>query len=56
MLICDGITEFCSNQLANTPIQVIPWVSGEVEEVLANYLAGEFSKEPVKEGEQNENV
>jgi predicted Fe-Mo cluster-binding NifX family protein len=45
VLICDGITEFCSNQLANTPIEVIPWVSGEIEDILIEYLAGQFSKE-----------
>jgi len=56
VLICDGITEFCSNQLANNPIQVIPWVSGETEEVLAHYLEGKFSnKILMDEGEQNDN-
>lgn len=43
VLICDGITEFYSSQLKNTPIQVIPWVSGEVDDVLAQYLEGKLS-------------
>ncbi len=38
VLICDGITEFYTNQFENSPIQVIAWVSGEVEDVLARYL------------------
>jgi len=43
VLICDGITEFYSSQLKNTPIQVIPWISGEVDEVLARYLDGKLT-------------
>jgi len=38
VLICDGITEFYAHQFENSPIQVIAWVSGEVEEVLTRYL------------------
>ena len=40
VLICDGITEFYAKQLENTYIQVIPWISGEVEDVLNKYLTG----------------
>jgi predicted Fe-Mo cluster-binding NifX family protein len=47
VLICDGITEFYSNKLQNSPIQVIPWISGEVEEVLAQYLEGKLPKNKV---------
>ena len=40
LLICDGITEFYANQFENSPIRVIPWISGDVNEVLRRYLAG----------------
>jgi len=40
VLICDGITEFYAQQLDNAHIQVIPWISGEVEDVLSKYLDG----------------
>lgn len=45
VLICDGITEFYSRQLGDTAIQVIPWISGEVEEVLNQYLEGKLIKQ-----------
>jgi len=38
VLICNGITRFCSNKLSSSNIQVIAWVNGDVEEVLAQYL------------------
>jgi len=42
VLICDGITEFYTKHLADTPIQVFSWVSGTVEEVLKDFLNGKF--------------
>ena len=42
VLICDGITEFYAQQLENAHIQVIPWISGEVENVLSKYLEGKL--------------
>jgi predicted Fe-Mo cluster-binding NifX family protein len=40
VLICNGITEFYYNQLSKNNIQVIPWINGEVEEVIDRYLKG----------------
>ena len=42
VLICDGITEMYKNQLADRNIKVIPWIKGEIEEVLKQYLNGEL--------------
>ena len=43
VLICDGITAFDANQLRSKPIQVIPWIRGEVDKVLKKYLEGQFT-------------
>lgn len=40
VLICGGLPERCSHRLLGTHVQVIPWVSGEVSEVLTRYLEG----------------
>ncbi len=47
VIICDGLTEFYSNKLKDSPIEVVPWIHGQVEEVLARYLRGELSAEAV---------
>ena len=43
VIICDGITEMYKNQLEERKIKVIPWIRGEVEEILVQYLKGELS-------------
>jgi len=43
VLICNGITRFCSNKLSDSNIEVIPWISGEVEEVLTQYREGRLT-------------
>lgn len=40
LVICNGLTERCYVELTKSKIRVIPWMQGEVEEVLENYLAG----------------
>ena len=42
VLICNGITNFYSYKLKESKIQVIPWISGESEDVLQHYLKGEL--------------
>ena len=44
VLICNGITEFYSQRLSDSNVQVIPWISGEAEEVLARYLEGKLKR------------
>ena len=50
VLICGGLTEYCQNRLKNTDIQIIPWVRGNIEEILAQYLEGKLNPKdsPVK--------
>lgn len=40
VLICGGLTETCANMLHDTDIEVIPWVRGEVEQVLVQFTEG----------------
>ncbi len=40
VLICDGITNMCTQQLSVSKIKVIPWIRGETETVLKSYLSG----------------
>jgi predicted Fe-Mo cluster-binding NifX family protein len=44
VVICGGITEICSNKFNDCGMQVIPWVRGEAEEVLSQFLAGKLAK------------
>jgi predicted Fe-Mo cluster-binding NifX family protein len=45
VLICNGITEFYSHTLGNSEIKVIPWIKGEVKDVLERYLKGKLNAE-----------
>ncbi len=38
VLICGGLTEVCMNKLNASEMDVIPWIKGELEEVLKDYL------------------
>jgi predicted Fe-Mo cluster-binding NifX family protein len=40
VLICGGLTETCANMLHDTTIEVIPWVRGEVEQILFQFTEG----------------
>lgn len=40
ILICGGLTSTCAHLLQKSKIQVIPWVRGNVEEVLMSFLHG----------------
>lgn len=42
VLICNGITKFYSNKLKDSNIKVIPWICGDVKEILALYLKNEL--------------
>ena len=44
VLICGGLTQFCNNKLENSSIKVIPWIKGNTEEVLKQFLDGQLSK------------
>ena len=40
VLICGAISEFPSNLIENSPIKLIPFISGNVEKILARFSLG----------------
>jgi predicted Fe-Mo cluster-binding NifX family protein len=42
VLICNGITDFYSRKLSESNIKVIPWISGEVDEIIKQYINGKL--------------
>jgi predicted Fe-Mo cluster-binding NifX family protein len=53
VLICGGLTETCANMLRDTGIEVIPWVRGEVLEVLDHYLQGGLQSDTSQHNNRN---
>ena len=45
VLICGGLTKLCDIKLKNSKINVIPWVKGNTDVVLNEFLKGTLSKE-----------
>lgn len=43
ILICGGLTEACGRLLHENNIEVIPWIRGEVDEVLSRFTRGILS-------------
>jgi len=43
VLICGGVTQSCDNMLKSSEVPVIPWVKGNTEEVLNQFLGGTLS-------------
>lgn len=39
-VICNGLTEFYENEFHKNKINVIPWVHGQFEEVVKNFMNG----------------
>ena len=44
IIICDGLTEMCKNELEKSKIKVIPWTNGEIEEILSLFISGKLEK------------
>jgi predicted Fe-Mo cluster-binding NifX family protein len=42
VLICGGLTETCANMLHDTDIEVIPWVRGEIVQILFQFTEGKL--------------
>jgi predicted Fe-Mo cluster-binding NifX family protein len=40
ILICGGLTETCGLLLQDDNIEVIPWIRGEIDEVLSRFMQG----------------
>ncbi len=47
IVICNGISDLLINELEHNNINVMPWIHGEVNDVISNYLKGKVVK-PVK--------
>jgi predicted Fe-Mo cluster-binding NifX family protein len=45
VLICGGLTEICESLLHETAITVVPWIRGEVDEVLLQFTRGRLTKD-----------
>jgi len=43
VVICGGLWETCANKLKASEVHVIPWVQGEVDDVLSEYLNGDLT-------------
>jgi predicted Fe-Mo cluster-binding NifX family protein len=43
ILICGGLTDACVRLLRERSIEVIPWVRGEVEDVILRFIQGTLS-------------
>ena len=43
-LICGGLTDTCTRELEYLNIDVFPWISGNINEVLDLYLHGKLKK------------
>ena len=43
VLICGGLTQLCDSKLKNSSITVIPWIKGNTEEVLKQFIEGKLS-------------
>jgi predicted Fe-Mo cluster-binding NifX family protein len=48
LVICSGIDDFCVRMLNGMGIQVLPWISGNLQEVLDNFLAARESANHLK--------
>lgn len=42
VVICGGITDICFNRLKNSHINVIPWLRGDADEILTQFLEGKL--------------
>ncbi|MBL1213363.1 MAG: NifB/NifX family molybdenum-iron cluster-binding protein [Ignavibacteriae bacterium] len=42
VIICDGLTEMCLNEFKKAKVEVVPWVNGEIEEIIKMYLEGKL--------------
>lgn len=44
VLICGGLTQLCDTKLKTSRITVIPWIKGDIEKVLEEFIEGKLSK------------
>jgi predicted Fe-Mo cluster-binding NifX family protein len=53
ILICNGITEHYYQKLIDNNIEVIPWIKGNVQEVLGLYLEGKLVTQDFHNNDMN---
>ena len=54
IIICNGISDLLLNELEHNNIDVIPWVHGEVNDIINNYLRAKVAK-PLKTNYKEKN-
>lgn len=53
VMICNGITDFYSQRLLENNVKVIPWISGNVDAVLKQYLENRLFSEKTQNIKEN---
>lgn len=48
-IICNGLTEYCENEFHKNNIEVIPWVHGNFEDVIDDFINGTLSSKSIVE-------
>ena len=43
-VICNGVTDFYENEFQKNNIEVLPWIYGEFEDVIENFINGSYRK------------
>lgn len=43
VIICDGLSELCENEINESGTELIAWQQGNVDEVLENYIKNKFN-------------
>ncbi|MDX1700603.1 MAG: hypothetical protein R3250_08305 [Melioribacteraceae bacterium] len=43
IVICDGISTLMNDKLSENDIKVIPWIHGNIDEILNDYLNGKLN-------------
>jgi predicted Fe-Mo cluster-binding NifX family protein len=54
ILICGGLTDMCAQLLRESSIEVIPWVRGEVEDVILRFVQGTLSPTVSRENDRRQ--
>jgi len=51
VLICGGLTQMCDTKLRNSKITVIPWIKGNTEKVIKQFIDGKLSEAVITNNE-----
>ena len=49
IIICNGVTDFFKKEFIKNKIELIPWVYGQVNEVVENYMNGTLANHEKQE-------